>query len=309
MKFIKRLLIKLKTPDKPTVVAALVLFAVTLTCTVVMFSLFPYNVFTYVVNAIFAFNLGYLAYLSVLLCTKGRVRIIVWAHRYSFTSKFVDSYDFRTMIFAAGKFVINMAYTVFNGVYGIFFRSRWHISLCIYYLVLCIVRGLLVNRSRKINKAIFTDAEREVQRLRLYRAAGILLLIFTAALDVMVTLMMSDAAYGFSYTAIFVAAIYTVYKVAMSSYNLIKARGSDDCVVRAVRNINFADALVSILALQSAFASRFALNGVTHYGNYALGMLICFLTTMMGLFMIVKAQRALNKLSAGAKRGWKGVKK
>ncbi len=49
--------------------------------------------------------------------------------------------------------------------------------------------------------------------------------------------------------AIMIAA-YTVYKIVTATINFIKTRKSNHLSVKILRNINFVDALVSILSLQ-----------------------------------------------------------
>lgn len=301
MKNWKKLLKKAANPGKSGAAVTVCLFAASLCGAVVLFVRTPASPWGYVLSACAVLLFAYLVYMIVVLCLYLKPFVIRWAQKYAFTRNFVGSYEFRTMILAAGKFVINIGYATFNGVYGILFRSPWYIALFVYYLVLCIARGSMVARSRKVNARLFTDDQRDAERIKIYRAAGILLLVFTLALNIMLVQMNMDSSNGFRYTGmlIFVAAGYTVYKVSMAVYNLVKARGSTDYVVHAVRNINFADALVSVLALQSAVSARLSAQDITAWGGLALGTVICIFTAVMGIYMIVKAQR---KLKAAEKR-------
>lgn len=309
MELIKKILKKAANPGKLAVAFIVCLFVAALCGAVVVFVRIPESPWGYVLSVCSAFLFGYLVYVVVLACLYLKPFVIGWAQKYSFTRNFVGSYEFRTMILAAGKFVLNIGYAAFNGVYGILFQSPWYIALFVYYLVLCIARGSMVVRSRKVNTRLYSDDRKDVERIRIYRAAGILLLVFTVALNGMLLQMRRDSANGFRYTGmlIFVAAGYTVYKVIMAVYNLVKSRGSTDYVVHAVRNINFADALVSVLALQSAVSVRMAAEDITSWAGFVLGSAICLFTATLGIYMIVKAQRKLKNAATRPSGGNNGL--
>lgn len=61
------------------------------------------------------------------------------------------------------------------------------------------------------------------------------------------------------YTAIPAIAIaaYTTYKVTMSAKHFIKTRKSNHLSIKMLRNINFVDALVSVLSLQYTLIMTF----------------------------------------------------
>jgi hypothetical protein len=61
--------------------------------------------------------------------------------------------------------------------------------------------------------------------------------------------------------------------------------------VRAIRHINLADALVSILALQTAMFKEFAIGQNVGVYNAVTGGVVCALTLALGTFMIVTAEK------------------
>ncbi|MGN0806503.1 MAG: hypothetical protein ACI4MC_05640, partial [Candidatus Coproplasma sp.] len=107
----------------------------------------------------------------------------------------------------------------------------------------------------------------------------------------------SFSRYGYT---IYVAAIYAFYKIIMAIYNVVKANKSDDAIVSALRSINLADALVSILALQTAmfkqFGGDFQFEGEM---NAATGTIVCALTVALGIFMIVSSNKRLKVIKNG----------
>lgn len=93
-------------------------------------------------------------------------------------------------------------------------------------------------------------------RIRVYRTGGILLIVLTLALSAAVVQMVyANRAFEYAGLMIYASAAYAFYKIIMALYNLVKARKQSDFKIRAVRNINFADAAVSVLALQTAMVS------------------------------------------------------
>ncbi len=300
MNLLKAILTKLAKPNKTTAAIAVCLFGASVGAMVFMVLAYPQSVWTYVLNLFAVVLLGYVIYLIVLLCKFLKPKLLTRAQRNSFSRKFVSSYDFRTVIYAAGRFIINVGYALFNGIYGFIFLNSWYIALFVYYMVLVIARGLMVERSRKVSKGGFTERERLGEKLKIYRAAGILLLVFTFALNVIMTLMLIDPSNGFSYAGmlIFAAAAFTFYKVTMAIINLVKAKGSADPVVHAIRNLNFSEALVSLLSLQTAMLAHFRNEGGSGRSVIIFGMCICAFTTVLGILMIIKAQRRLKRLRA-----------
>ncbi|MDE6274686.1 MAG: hypothetical protein K2L87_06535, partial [Clostridiales bacterium] len=52
-------------------------------------------------------------------------------------------------------------------------------------------------------------------------------------------------------------AAYTFYKIIMATYNLIKARKLSNPVTQSLRNLNFADACMSVVSLTVLMISTF----------------------------------------------------
>lgn len=295
MNFFKNLIKKIKNPDKAVIIISVILFAVVLVCTVllIIFEVFPY--IAYVFYALSAALLGYMIYLIVLGCKRLKPRVIAACEKRKVTGRFVHDYGFRTMVFAVCALIISVANALFNGVFGVVYLSYWNVALALYYLILSSMRASVVFSDKRLK-----GGRTELQALKIYCITGVLLIVLTLALNVVLWLVTAFG-YGFEYRdlLIYVAALYTVYKVSMSVYNLVKVRAVPDYSVRAVRNINFADALVSLLALQTAMLTAFSEEGNDYTSwNAALGGAVCAATLAMGIYMIIKAVRNIKKSKA-----------
>lgn len=130
----------------------------------------------------------------------------------------------------------------------------------------------------------------------------ILLLLLPGCLSFAVLQMVKeDAAFEHSGAMIFVYVIYAFYKIIMSVYNFIKARRTDEMTVGASRNINLADAFVSVLALQTAMFREFnngAKNADATMMNAVTGAIVCALTVAIGIIMIVTMRIKINRIKS-----------
>ena len=121
-----------------------------------------------------------------------------------------------------------------------------------------------------------------------------------AAISLAVAEMISeDKTFEHAGLMIYASATYTFYKITVAIINIVKAKKQTDMTVQAIRNINMADALVSMLALQTSLLHAFSdengneigfdktLNGVT-------GLVVCALVLALGIYMIINAQKKLK---------------
>ena len=78
---------------------------------------------------------------------------------------------------------------------------------------------------------------------------------------------------------------------------LIKAHKQTDLTVRAIRNINLVDALVSILALQTALLTMFSGGEVNiSLFNTFTGIIVSLLSVSIGIYMIVSANKKMQEI-------------
>lgn len=249
----------------------------------------------YVLYALAAVFLAYSVYLVVKVVPKIKNSVKAALLKREFTGRILQQYSFRTIIFAVFSFAVSLGYAVLNGVIGIWARSTWYGALAGYYLLLVIMRGgiLIFHRSKR-HRADDEKTERALQ-LRIYRNCGIILTVIPLFLSAALTLIVrGDNSFEHPGLTIYPAAAYTFYKIIMAVYNIFKARRGDDYTVRALRAVNLADALVSVLALQTAMFKEFAPDMNNGYANAATGLAVCVLTVAIGVFLIVNAQLRLK---------------
>ena len=202
--------------------------------------------------------------------------------------RFLADYTFRTILTTLPAFLINVAYTVYNGVIGIINQSVWFITMAVYYSLLGIMRYRAVSTGRKISRLDDREQIRK-KELSVIKTDGILLLVLNLALSGVVLLTIAqDTAKRYSEIMVISIAAYTFYKITMAVVNMVKVRKRKSPILITIRNIGAADALVSMLTLQAAMFASFqdknSLN--TNQMNAITGLSVCILISILGISMI-----------------------
>ena len=202
--------------------------------------------------------------------------------------RFLADYTFRTILTTLPAFLINVAYTVYNGVIGIMNQSVWFITMAVYYSLLGIMRYRAVSTGRKISRLDDREQIRK-KELSVIKKDGSLLLVLNLALNGVVLLTIAqDTAKRYSEIMVISIAAYTFYKITMAVVNMVKVRKRKSPILITIRNIGAADALVSMVTLQAAMFASFqdknSLN--TNQMNAITGLSVCILISTLGISMI-----------------------
>lgn len=292
----KTLLQKLKKPPVWLLVLNYILTVVF--CAVSIVTLFWdngtwwYDTLCYTSYAVAAITLAYSTYTIIKVAPKTYRQAKEKLRENPITGKLMRNYGLRTVIFAAFSTLISLSYAVYNGVVSLLYHSPWYGALAVYYLLLLAMRGSIVLYHGK-------HRGRERQRLtdiRKYRFCGVALMVMIITLSAAVVQMVVDGA-GFEKPGImiYVSAAYTFTKLTMAIVNFIKAKKQTDFTVDALRNINAADALVAVLALQTAMMYEFSDGTGAGLANALTGTAVCLLVFALGLYMVIRSVRATKK--------------
>lgn len=246
-------------------------------------------------------SVSYTIYGFIKIMPELKERTMKWSKNRPFFYRLFTEYGFRTIFFSIGSFVINIAFAVYNGSIAIMIRSVWFGALAAYYILLIIMRGGILFYHRRREKAIISGQSKEATNLKdkkVYGSCGIVLVLLPIALSFAI-LQMVRANYSFVHTGItiYAYAVYAFYKISMAIYNIIKTRQTKDVIIKASKNINLADAMVSILALQTAMFREFDTGNAAQVAkmNAITGAVVCMLTAVMGIFMIINVGKKINK--------------
>lgn len=202
----------------------------------------------------------------------------------SITSRYTKDYRFRAIITTGSSFGINFFYAFLNGFYGMWYHSVWFGSLSAYYIVLSVMRFLIINYERK------PQGEKEYQMEQIiYKRCGLLLALVTLALGAAVMIMIdNDIEKKYPGMLIYAIAVYTFYRITISSVNMVKVKKFKSPLLTAIRYIGYAEALVSVLSLQMAMFTSFNEGDrrMTRIFNSVTGTVVCVIILLMSITMM-----------------------
>lgn len=250
----------------------------------------------YVIYALTLLVLLYSVLLTVKLLRSLKERLLALADKHTFTRNLRRDYVFRTVVLSACSFIGNVAYTVFLCVMAMYSHLFWYWVLAGYYILLTSMRGGILLENRKNERKYGGNPARlQKEKTASYRYCGVMLLVSTLVLFVSVVVMLFTEGYfrmpsGIVYTM----AAFAVYRVAMAARNMAKAKRYDDMIVKAVRNINFSTALVSVFILQTLVMQTFSVPYETVW-NALTGIGACVGIVCVGLYMLAKTKRTRSE--------------
>ncbi len=200
-----------------------------------------------------------------------------------------------TLLFSFLVSLMNIGVAVVKLVMSLLWHSMWYVTVACYYMVLALARLMILHQYRKTARAL-----RGEQRLRhewmIYRNGGIVLLFMACLLQVTV-LFITRGEGGYVYPGyfIYVMSAFTLYKVIVASIHRRRAWQINSPALNAIRQIGFVDALMSILALQTALFAAFGAPGKGEFEfrmNLLTGAIVCLIAAGIGACMIERWYRS-----------------
>lgn len=147
--------------------------------------------------------------------------------------------------------IINFAYAVGNCVFGFISHSWWFVTVGTYYTVLATTRFLVLKVKRKAEGDFETE-------LFAKRITGILLLLLSVCLvGVNILSALKDRGSKYHEIVMITIATYTFTKITIAIIGLVKSRRINSPATSTLGNISFADAVVSVYALQRSMLVSF----------------------------------------------------
>ena len=148
---------------------------------------------------------------------------------------------------------MNLLYAVFRLLTGVRYDSVWFISMSVYYFALGLMKAYLAV-CRRLSENRGPEFEE-----RCYRRTARMLFFLNFPMGIMITLMIVDNR-GFSYPGyvIYLSAIYTFWSAANSVVNLVRFRKLGSPILSASKALNFVEAMMSVLGLQTAMIAAFS---------------------------------------------------
>lgn len=188
-----------------------------------------------------------------------------------------SNYESKTFVNSFVSFFITILFAIYNGFLGIFYSAVWNGSICIYYLFLVVIRGIIIKSERKC------CSNKNNYREKVHFLTSIILLLMNISLFVPVSLMvLNKKEVNMTIIPAITVALYTTIKVVIASINLKRMKKTSNILVVELRYINFIDGLVSILTLQNTLI---AVNGESD--RFEMLLLSAISSACILLFIIV----------------------
>lgn len=307
----KRLLDLLKNPRDAWLIVAWLLGIGTAAASIAVVVLEAEGGWVYAVYLAAAVLLAYAIYALVRFVPRATAAVSSFVKKYPLLGKWMGTYEARTLLFAACSFVINVGYVVLNIVMAALMSSIWYAALAAYYFALGALRYAVLFGTRKAKKNAQTERGLAAEKLRIYRNCGIALLIIEGVFMFAVAQFVLSGGGSIAelaaqnmrtYTMITMisSAAFTFYKMTLSIVNLVKVHKMTDPELWALRNINLAAALVSLLALQTTmtlFLSQPLTREMSVF-NGIVGLVVVLIVAGLGIVMIIRANKKKKLLAA-----------
>lgn len=205
-------------------------------------------------------------------------------------------YSLKTLLFAFISFLINLAFAIFNLVLAITRASIWHSALAGYYFALLIFRGIILPLDiHNRQKYEASSPEYRKKAIRLYAISGIFLLVIDLIMCGAVSeMVMHDRHSEYGEIMAIATAAYAFYKISMAIYNFLKSRKSGEPVTIALRNLNFAEALMSMASLTVLLLSTFGKEGGSENDVFIkaiVSLAACAFVLFLSIFTIIDAHK------------------
>lgn len=231
---------------------------------------------------------------SIVLIIRDSGKVMNWIKEHfakgSLPYRMAADYHFRTFVCITFGIIIGSAYILINMYYGIKDHFIWYLAISVYYIVLSLMRFFILLQEKNLASTDYNFVIKRRKERKTYCFTGCMI-ILTAA--VMFWILESIADFDANHaTGIFIyfVGIYTFYKMIMAILNLRIATRQESYHVKAIRNIGFVDALMSMLHLQIVLIARYGnLQGADYTNlNMRLGSVICIISLAVGISMIVR---------------------
>lgn len=226
----------------------------------------------------------------------------------AFVRQLKTDFEFRTLIFAIGSGFCSACVAAYYIVLFALTLLVWYGTLGGYYFVLAATRwGVILSRRRGRKRG--EDAYHiRLRDAKGYLGGGAMLMALSLAFSgVLLLTVVENRYHAYAGLTIYYAALYAFLKIGFAVVNFNKARKREDLTVKTLRNVNIADSLVSVIALQAAMLQVFAEG--SDIANPALfnaitGGMAGLMIFALGLYMILAGRRNLKalRLKEGARR-------
>ena len=233
------------------------------------------------------------------MSTKDRIKEFLY--KYKYVEKYLTDDIFQTQTMLLASLAMNIAAATFKFVMGVWFRSKWLVTVSIYILTLSAMRLLLLNRERK-SKKLETPVHKRLYDLKGYRACGYMVLFMNMIVGRMIVQMLVDnEGYDYPGLMLYLIGLFAIANFANAIYNVKKYWHIYNPMISAAKRLSFSTALVLLYTLQTSALARFGNNHeqLRRLLNSISGAVVELVLFTMAILMIVRSNQEMHKLKEG----------
>ena len=146
---------------------------------------------------------------------------------------------------------LNLLYSIYNCIIGFSSHSWWFITMSAYYTILSVMRFAVLHIEKKSD-----NGESPVNFVKKF--VGVMFMLLAVILAGIAYLSVhEDRGIKHNEIVMITIALYSSIKITLAVINLVKSGKGSSAIIKTLRNISFADALVSIFALQRSMLVSF----------------------------------------------------
>ncbi len=228
-------------------------------------------------------------------------RIKEFLYKYKYVEKYLTDDIFQTQTMLLASLAMNIAAATFKFVMGVWFGSKWLVTVSIYFLTLSAMRLLLLNRERK-SKKLETPEHKRLYDLKSYRACGYMVLFMNMIVGRMIVQMLVDnEGYDYPGLMLYLIGLFAIANFANAIYNVKKYWHIYNPMISAAKRLSFSTALVLLYTLQTSALARFGNNHeqLRRLLNSISGAVVELVLFTMAILMIVRSNQEMHKLKEG----------
>lgn len=207
-------------------------------------------------------------------------------------NKYMTDAAFKVRISLYTSLAINLVYSVFKLVSGIYYSSLWIGAFAVYYILLSVIRFVLLHHMERKKDA------GTIEEYRSYRISAVLMMFINMTLSgIVLNMIVQNKSAVYSDVFVITSAAYTFYILTVSLIDLVKYRKYKSPVMSAAKAIRFAQALVSLLSLEASMLVQFGEDEAYRRVMIALtGAGVCIIVMSMSIYMIVRSTKEMKTL-------------
>ena len=233
------------------------------------------------------------------MSTKDRIKEFLY--KYKYVEKYLTDDIFQTQTMLLASLAMNIAAATFKFVMGVWFGSKWLVTVSIYFLTLSAMRLLLLNRERK-SKKLETPEHKRLYDLKGYRACGYMVLFMNMIVGRMIVQMLVDnEGYDYPGLMLYLIGLFAIANFANAIHNVKKYWHIYNPMISAAKRLSFSTALVLLYTLQTSALARFGNNHeqLRRLLNSISGAVVELVLFTMAILMIVRSNQEMHKLKEG----------